>query len=654
MKKILLALFLLPLSLMAQPRPATSTTATAPAVRFTPPAIKQNRPIPYPVFNTMQFDQALQKGTRNPNGKPGDKYWMQKVAYNIDATLDPAGKQLRGSETITYTNNSPDELRQLVIYLRQNFYKPTAMRNRPLRETTDGVTLTDVSLEIGGASQSVTPTINGTQGIIRLANPLKAGQTATLKMNFAFTVPAGLYRMGTDGQVHVLAYWYPQMAVYDDVKGWDADQYLGNGEFYMDFANYDVKITVPKGFPIVATGTLQNPNDVLSSDVQAKLARAMSQDEVVNVVTAADRDAGKTTLTNSDKLTWHFTADNVRDFTFGTSEKWIWDATRANVGDRDGDGKDDFSLIQAFYRPEQKAWVESAKMAKFTIEHLSKRFFPYPWAHMSTMEGFIGGGMEFPMVTHIGGARNAESLFGVTYHEIAHMYFPMMIGVDEKAYAWMEEGVTDFNTADASDDYWKRATSWPGEIQQHLRFAGTGQQLEIMRHTDQYPLTSGARSMAAYTSPAVMYNTLRNIVGKDKFMAAFREYANRWKFKHPYPFDFFNTMEDLLKEDLDWFWTPAFYTTWSLDQSVASVEKKGSNTVITIEDKGLFPTPVPVKISYNDGTSEMKTIPVQTWLSGATTATISIPRKVVTKVEIDPDMGLPDKDRTNNTWMPKN
>lgn len=636
MKRLLLTLFL-PILAMAQSVPQMP-----------------KRPIPYPVFNTMQFDKALQNGTRSTSGKPGDKYWMQKVAYNIEATIDPANKKLSGKETITYTNNSPDELKQLVIYLRQNFYKPTAMRNRPLRETTDGMTFTEVTLEMGGQTQTVTPTVNGTQALIRLTNGIKTGQTATIKANFGFTIPAGQYRMGTDGKVHILAYWYPQLAVYDDVKGWDTDQYVGNGEFYMDFADYDVKITAPKGFPISATGTLQNPNEVLTEEVQAKMARAMSQDEIVNVITQADRDAGKMTKTTSDLLTWHYKASNVRDFTFGTSDKWIWDATRAKVGDLNGDGKDDYSAIHAFYHPEHRAWAESAKMARFTIEHLSKNFFPYPWEHMTTWEGFIGGGMEFPMTTHIGNAPNAQALFGVTYHEIAHMYFPMMIGVDEKAFAWMEEGVTDFNTADGEMDYWKRTNVWEGENNAHIRFAGTGQQLEIMRHTDQYPLNSGARTMAAYTSPAVMYNFLRNIVGKEKFTLAIKEYANRWKFKHPYPFDFFNAMEDVLKEDLDWFWTSAFYTTWSFDQAVGKVEKKGNVTVITIEDKGNFPAPAKVKVLYNDGTSEIKTIPVSEWLNGKTSATITIPRKVVTLVELDPDNALPDKDRTNNKWTKTN
>ena len=447
-----------------------------------------------------------------------------------------------------------------------------------------------------------------------------------------------------------VGYWYPQMAVYDDIEGWRADQYMGNGEFYMGYAAYDVSITVPEGWLVAATGKLQNASDVLTVQTRDRLNTATNSRRVISVVGKNERRAGVSTLDSPDgRLTWRFFAEDVRDFAFGTSDKYVWDAVQARVGDRDDDGTEDISMIHSLYRPDREVWSRSAEFAQFTIEHLSIMFAPYPYPHMSAVEGVIGGGMEFPMITHIGGARDDQSLFGVTYHEIAHMYFPMIVGQNEKAYTWMDEGLTSYNTAEGSSDFWN-SDSWDPDGQRYYSIAGSGDEVEPMRHGDQYPFGTAARGVASYNKPAVALHALRGIVGLERFTEAYREYFKRWTFKHPQPYDLFNTFNDVLGEDFDWFWTTMFYNTWTLDQAIGNVEDGPDGVVIRIDDLGLSPFPVPVRVTYADGTTVEKIVPVDVWLSDKTSTEVKFEAGTVTKVEIDPGEFLPDVDRSNNTW----
>jgi len=296
-----------------------------------------------------------------------------------------------------------------------------------------------------------------------------------------------------------------------------------------------------------------------------------------------------------------------------------------------------------------KVWPRSAEFARFTIEFMSDMILPYPYPHMTTAEGVIGGGMEFPMITHIGGGRNDQSLFGVTFHEIGHMWFPMIIAQDEKENSWMEEGLTSFNTAEGSAKFWNQ-NSWVPERQGYYRIAGTGDEVEPMRHGDQYPLDGSARGLASYNKPAVALNALRGIAGQDRFMEAYREYANRWAFKHPQPYDLFNTFNDVLGKDYDWFWTTMFFETWTLDQAIAKVEESNVGVVVTVDDLGLSAFPAVVSVTYSNGDVATASIPVSEWHSGSRSAKLTFKAGSITRVEIDRDQFFPDVDRSNNVW----
>ncbi|HUF11348.1 MAG TPA: M1 family metallopeptidase [Rhodothermales bacterium] len=625
-------------------------------------AAQQSRPIPYPVFETPQFARAVEQGTRSRDGRPGPSYWTNTAEYDIDVTVSPAAATVSGAESIRYHNNSPDVLRRIVLNLYQNLYREGAARNRNVVPT-EGLNLSCAFVNDAPILQQADPRLKGfvvagTKMVIHLVDPVEPGGSVDMRFCWDFRIPASYdnIRMGHDGEVYYLAYWYPQVAVYDDVTGgigygdgWDLDHYLGNGEFYMGYADYDVSITVPEGYLVPATGVLQNPKEILSPAVLARIDSAAKGPDVVGIVTDENREDAFVP-SPSGTATWRYAAENVRDFAFGLSDLYRWDATFAEAGDWDADGTSDRAMIHAFYRPGTPAWERSAEYGKFSIEHLSRTMMPYPWPHMTAVEGLIGGGMEYPMITLIGGSRSPGALFSVTYHEIGHMWFPMIVGQDEKKFTWMDEGLTSFNQTNGIRDFNDSPDVWRPDRQPYYRIAGSGYEVESMRHGDEYPYGTDARGLASYNKPAVMLHALRGLLGEDLFYKAFRAYAHRWAYKHPTPFDLFNTFEDVTGQDLDWFWTPAFFETWTLDQAVAAVEAGEVEVKVTIKDLGLTPMPAPVTVTYADGRQESERLGVEPWLEGARETSLTFPPGQVAKVEIDPEGFLPDVDRSNNVW----
>ena len=644
---------------------------------------------PYPVTPPPQFERAIANGTRTLTGAPGPTYWQNRADYDIQARLDADTQTLTATGTITYTNESPDSLGFLVIKLRQNVHAPGVPRNRPVA-VTGGITLdrlavagveaVDASVEetpgaYRGAAEPGEYVIQGTVLTLALTDALAPGETTTLELAWSFPVPphTGTYRQGTDGEVYYLGYWYPQMAVYDDVYGWHVDPYLGMGEHYMGYGDYALTFDLPADMLAYATGAHTNPDAVFTARTRQRLAEAMDGDDVVTVVGAGEHATALTPRPDGRRV-WTFEADEVRDVALSASAHYLWDATHADV-DQDGDGDMEAVLINAFYRPAGESpydadWTRSAEYSRFSIEDLSTMLWAYPWPHMTAVEGLIGGGMEYPMMTLIGGDRSDPSLFGVTYHEIAHMWFPMMVGTNEKSFTWMDEGLTSFSTNEGVDAFWdgsaenrQEIEAWDLRRQAYYRLAGTGYAVAPMRHNDRYPIGGGtrqvdpvggaARGVASYSTPAVALHTLRGLYGNGAFFDAFQEYGRRWMNKHPYPYDLFNTFENRLGDDLDWLWTPILFDTWTVDHAVSSVETSaGGAVIVVVDDRGRAPMPAPVAVTYADGRTERQTVPVTAWLAGETSARLTFPAGEVARVEIDPDGFTLDADRTNNTYAP--
>jgi hypothetical protein len=636
---------------LRKPVPATIAAASS---------TNASRPVPYPITESKAFTRAVDRGTRTRTGAPGPNYWQQFARYHIDAELVPATSQVTGRETVTYYNRSPDTLATLWIYLNQNLFAPQSPRDVPTPVTGGSEIL---RLSAGGQVLSRRPagagySIDATLMRVGLPHALAPHDSVDLDIAWAFQVPPdGAPREGSTGDVFMIAYWYPQFAVYDDVNGWETDPYLGNAEFYMDYADYDVNLTVPQGWLVAATGELINSADVLSKRTRDRLAESKHSATPVHIVRDEDRGAGPTKATHTGfdgSLVWKFRARNVRDFDWGASSKFLWDATVATVGDRDGDGRPDTTAINTFYRPEARAWSwgRSAEYERSSVQFLSSYLWPYPWPQMTALEGPVScTGMEYPMLTCIGGPRDTLSLYSVQVHETGHMWFPMQVGSDERRFGWQDEGLTRFNQAQGMQAYFRGYDREAISRDAYLAFARTDSEVPLMRPGDEYPYGSPAYEVASYDKMATNMVALRALLGSDTFMSSYRTYGLRWLERHPTQYDFFNSFDALSGTDLSWFWRTWWYETWTLDQAIGSVTTSGDQLEVTIEDRGTAPMPVRLAITRTDGRVEHQEIPVSAWLSGARKYTVALrSAATVRSIEIDPDHVFPDIDRSNNRW----
>lgn len=626
------------------------------------------RPLPYPVTPDQAWLAAVESGTRTLTGEPGEAYWTNRAEYRLAARLDVENRSLEGTGTIVYHNQSPDPMPVIVLELAQNLHKPGTIKYEAV-EVTSGVELTSVSADgrpmpettleaqyMGGESGYL---VDGTLMAVFPERMVQPGERIELEISWQFDIPqqGASGRMGwSRDNLFYLGYWYPHMAVYDDVIGWLEDPFTGQAEFYHGFADYEIEITAPEGWLVMSTGAFLNPEQTLAPDVLQRYGRAGQSDTVVTIVGPGQFE--QATLDAPDgELVWRFRAENVRDVAFSATRESVWDGTRSNVGDLDGDGMDDYTRIHTFWRESAPLWSDQARYAKHSIEFLSRSIaHPYPWPHMTSVEGedIIGGGMEFPMMTIIGPytSRGAEALYSVTAHELAHMWFPMIVSTNERRYSWMDEGTTDFNTHFSESDFYPGLYDNTNLFDGYLRIAGTDYEGEMMRWSDHhyFPFAFG---IASYSKPAAVLMALKTVLGEEVFTRAYHAYMERWAYKHPYPWDLWNTFEDVSGQDLDWFWRSWYHETWVLDHAVAGVSDgpSGGVQVITIRDEGSVVMPVDVRITYADGRTEDRRISHEIWLEGSRTARLMVEgSSEIRRVEIDPDLGVPDADRTNNTW----
>jgi hypothetical protein len=622
------------------------------------------RPIPYELDVPTAYKNAFELGTRTKEGKPGENYWQQYAKYDLNATVSAEDKTLMGEGTITYYNNSPDTLNYLFMELVQNLHKEGALRNE-MSEVTGGVDITQMQVDgmelMADTNAGPRYQTYGTLMRVAPADPVAPGDSAVIQVTWNFEIPqAGASgRMGySQDNLLYLGYWYPKMSVYDDVNGWFTDQFLGSAEFYDEFGDYNLTIKAPAQWIVMSTGTLQNP-EVLNDDIRQRFEMATQSDTTVNVVSEAD--FGNVTQSGGDDgmVTWNYSAKKVRDVAFSVTKESIWDAQRTPVGDLDGDGETDYSRVDAFYRTSAPLWSEVSNYAADAITRLSKHTAtPYPWSHMTAVEGadIIGGGMEFPMMTIMGSYNRSggDALYAVTAHEFAHMWVPMILSTNERRYSWMDEGTTTFNESEVHEKY-REGVDYHGNDQRgYLRITQTDLEGEIMRWSN-YHYNGYAFGVASYSKPASVLVALRKVLGEDTFYKAYHAYFDRWEYKHPYPWDMFNTFEDISGRDLDWFWRSWYYETWTLDQGIQSVETSGNQTTINIHDYANVPMPVFLEIETKDGEVMEKTISVDRWLKGYRDASLTVTTdSPVVRVEIDADGAFPDTDRTNNVWTKGN
>ena len=624
-------------------------------------------PAPRPFLQSLpvdsQFAAAVTRGTRTRTGEPGPSYWTNRVDYRIEVRLDPSTAQIEGEEWVTYHNDSPDTIRTVVVRLYQNLFRAGTPKNRNV-PATDGMELRRVVVggepvpeAVGGESApGASYQVDGTVMRVRLAEPIPPASSETLEFAWRFEVPpAGAPRHGhIDHRVYNVAQWYPQIATYDDLEGWHTWPYLGDGEFYLEYGDFEVAITLPEGWLVAATGELLNADEVLTDSVRDRLDQARHTEEPVHVVTREDFGAGRaTSRVPGGELTWQFAAEDVRDFAFAASSEYLWDATRAVTPDseRDDDTAPDTIAVHTFYTPAATHWRESATFVRHALSFHAEHWHPYVWPQMTGASGPVGG-MEYPMLTFVAAFNSPRLVYTVLNHEIGHMWYPMMVGSNEPSYAWMDEGFATYIENYASADFFGDTGDWEATAQSALEALASPNHTPVMLHADLHGPT-GTRGASSYHKPAMLLRALEGIIGRDQVWQSLREYSDTWIFRHPAPFDFFNLVERVAGRDLDWFWYPWFYETVGMDQAIKSVQLSadGRHATVTVEDQGEAPMPIRLGFTLQGGAAVQQVVPVDVWLDGARTWSGSFDLAApVTAVEIDPEELFLDVDRGDNRW----
>ena len=603
---------------------------------------------------------------RTGSGAPGARYWQNRADYDIKASLDTASKTLRGELTLRYTNNSPDTLHYIWIQTEQNAFKDNSLNSFIFppnsrfgaKSFQGGDYIDRFEQVLAGAPRAPSRRArlqlrdNETTTKVDLSEPLAPGKTATFDIAWHFLIPEhGADRMGRDGALYELAQWYPRMSVYDDVRGWNTEPYLGQGEFYLEYGDFDVAVTVPAGYIVAATGALQNPAEVLTPTEISRLAQAAKSATPVRIVTADELKSGSARSRSTGTMTWRFAARNVRDAVWAASPDYQWDASSYQN-----------SMAFAYYRPAAAFnWDDAADQARMSIMEYSERWFPYPWPQISAVEGPISG-MEYPMLAMEDVSKDKFGLYNVVTHEIGHQWFPMIVGSNEREYMWQDEGFNTFiNTFSEArrypqnGDQMARAAEERGEIEYVMRI---GVDQPVLINPDR--IDPQLLGISAYVKPSVGLQLLRQVIlGPAAFDDAFRTYISRWAFRHPTPADFFRTMEDASGRRLDWFWREWFIENARFDQAIDTVVSRqaGDTQHVAViygnHMRGVLP--IRARFTFSDGSTQDFNYPAEVWSTNTSqyVRQYEFAGKKLAKIELDPDHLLIDVDRSNNVYNNK-
>lgn len=603
---------------------------------------------------------------RAADGTPGPDYWQNRADYNIQATLDDSLQNIAGSVTITYTNNSPQNLSFVWLQLDQNIYN---LQSRGVAATAlsggrwanrngfnGGYNIESVSMVVNGKEMPANYSISDARMQIKLADALKAmGGTIQFKIAFHFAIPEyGTDRMGRlntkNGWINEIAQWYPRMCVYDNVNGWNTLPYLGQGEFYLEYGNIDYSITAPANQIIVGSGELINPKDVLTADQLKRWDEAKNSDKTV-ILRSATEVTDPASRPAKDHLTWKFHCTNTRDVAWASSAAFVWDAARINLPS----GKK--ALAMSVYPAESandSAWNRSTEYVKGAIEFYSKYLYEFSYPVATNVAGIVNG-MEYPGIVFCGARARKSGLWGVTSHEFGHNWFPMIVGSNERKFPWMDEGFNTFINSIA-DSAFNNGEYLDKNADNHANFARTFNDSAESILT--VPDVTQPRNLGivAYAKPGLGLSLLRNnILGKARFDSAFSYYVHTWAFKHPTPYDFFHCMENYSGETLDWYWRGWFLNQWKIDQSADDVNyvnrDPSQGSVITVSNREQLPMPITVEITEANGNIIRKTLPVEIWQHGATWRFKVNSTSKITRVVVDPDKNYPDVNRMNNIWI---
>jgi hypothetical protein len=631
-----------------------------------PRAIRRDVPL------TNAIRRALDAGTRDSSGRPGPNYWQLQTDYTINARLDPATQTITGTETVVLHNNSPEALNQIGLRLDHNIFRASSPHAAPWvpAEVTEGMVVTRIAVNgtvipltrppaAGGRGNAGPPQpgvfgINQTAAGIQLPTPIPARSQATLEIAWHTKVPGG-----PNGQNHRMTQrwddtlfqptqWYPRVAKYDDLRGWDSNIYLGPSEFYNNFGRFDVRLDVPGGWIVSGTGVLQNPEQVLTARARERLSRVLESDNVITIVGDDEIGPGQATAPG-DRLVWHFVADMVNDFAWATARKYTWRATRATIP-----GKGPVPIHMVHLPERANLFNNAGAVARHALEFYSKLWAPYPFPQLTLQDG-PSAGMEYPMVIN--------SNQGAADHEAGHQWWPMMVGTNETWYGWMDEGFDQYMNILSDADTRNRPPNLNSLGQSYGRMSGNEDEPPMMWNANYGGPQYGFQT---YQKTPLMLSMLGGIVGDDNVQKAMSEYTKVWAFKHPSPWDYIAFMNTALKQDLNWFWYYWLWTTESVDGSIAQVATTGTRTTVTVRQAGQMPSPVVLRVRFAadgpairpmanskvEGNSALVTFPVDVWFGGNRTyqAVLDFGGRAITGIQLDPACRFPDRNAGDNAW----
>ena len=596
---------------------------------------------------------------RSASGAPGPRYWQNHADYDIRATLDTAARSLTGQLRLRYTNHSPDTLHFVWFQVEQNAFMDNSLNALVFPQQSrfgargfDGGDMIDRFDLVRGptARTALTTRVEGTELKADLPQGLAPGATADFDIAWHFAIPDhGADRMGRDSSLYELAQWYPRVAVYDDLRGWNTEPYLGQGEFYLEYGDFTYAVTVPAGYIVAGTGSLDNGAEVLTVAERTRLAKAATSATPIAITTADELASGAARPRSTGTYTWRFRAHNVRDVAWAAAPNYLWDASSWHG-----------ILAQAYYRPSAASlWKDAADMSRMSIEEYSTRWFPYPYPQISAVEGPISG-MEYPMLAMEARSDDQNELYSVVTHEIGHNWFPMIVGSNERIHFWQDEGLNTFINLFSEarrypdrGDQMARAADERGEEE---KAESLGVDIPIEMQADRVP--PQLLGLNSYDKPSVGLQLLRQeILGPDAFDDAFRTYIRRWAYKHPAPADFYRTMEDVSGHLLDWFWREFWIENYHFDQALDSVVVRhhGDTDNVTVlygnHARGVLP--IRAQFTFADGTTQDYRYPAEVWSTNTThyVRRYSFVGKHVARIELDPDHRMIDIDRSNNVWM---
>ena len=646
--------------------------AGAPAASRAEPAAPE-RAVRRDIPITNSIRRAYEKGTRDSTGKPGRNYWQLRTDYTIQARLDPTTQTITGTETITLHNESPDPLTEIQLRLDHNIFRPTVPRGMSTpAEATEGMVVTklvvngaEVDLNApppgrGGRGGQQPPSLraiglSNTLARVTLATPIAPKSTATLNIDWRTKLPGGPGGSGhrmTQRWADTLfqpTQWFPRVAKYDDLRGWDGQLYLGPSEFYNNFGRFDVRITVPGGWIVSGTGVLQNPDEVLTATARERLSKVLGSDSITTIVGESEVGPGVATAAG-DWLTWHLVADQVNDFAWATAKKFVWTATRATIPT-----KGPVPIHMVYLPGRANLFRDAGQISRHALEFYSKLWAPYPFPQLTLQDG-PSAGMEYPMVIN--------SNRGAADHEAGHQWWPMMVGNNETWYGWMDEGFNQYMNILSDADAAGQKPVLDGEGQSYGRVSGDEWEPPMMWNANWGGPMYGFQT---YSKTPLMLSMLGGIVGDSAVQKAHSAYTHAWAFKHPSPWDYMFFMSNQFQQDLGWFWYYWLFTTERVDGSIRSVATSAGKTTVTVRQEGQMPSPVVLRVEFEPTGAPIRmqpnaraegpnaaivTWPASVWFNGSKTfvAGLDFGGRAIRKITLDPFGRFPDKDPADNVW----